>query len=292
MRIVYHIGAHCTDEGLLVKSLRRNTDRLARHGILIPDPSVYRPILRDTADTLKGLAATEQTEDVVLDAVLDGLEGQHAVFSHENFVCAPRWVFGRGPIYPQMGEKAARLRNVFPRQDVSFFMAMRDPATLVPAVFARQQHDSDFDTFLSRVDLGKLSWVPVIRDLRRQVPDAELVVWCNEDTPLIWPDLLMAICGAPEDVILDGFYDLLDTIMTEEGITRMKHYLATHPPRDLLQRRRVTAAFLDKFAMDDAIEIEMDLPGWSVGIVDTLSEHYERDLETIAGMDGVRVIVP
>ena len=66
----------------------------------------------------------------------------------------------------------------------------------------------------------------------------------------------------------------------------------SHPPSSVLQRRRVVTAFLDKFALDDAMEDEINLPGWSAELMDILSDRYEDDIEDIATIPGTRVILP
>ncbi len=54
MRIVYHLGTHCTDEERLLRCLLKNRGVLATEGIVVPGPARYRTLLRDTAMTLKG----------------------------------------------------------------------------------------------------------------------------------------------------------------------------------------------------------------------------------------------
>ena len=42
MRIVYHLGAHCTDDERLMRCLLKNRDVLSAQGIVVPGPSKYR----------------------------------------------------------------------------------------------------------------------------------------------------------------------------------------------------------------------------------------------------------
>ena len=51
-------------------------------------------------------------------------------------------------------------------------------------------------------------------------------------------------------------------------------------------------AFLDKYALEEKIEEELDLPGWDGAYVDMLTEIYEDDLEIIAAMPSVRLLTP
>ena len=55
-------------------------------------------------------------------------------------------------------------------------------------------------------------------------------------------------------------------------------------------RRRIVAAFLGKFAIDEALEEEIDLPGWTDETVEELTRRYDEDLLDIARIPGVRVI--
>ena len=38
MQIVFHLGAHCTDDGLLIRSILKNRAKLAAEGIGVPGP--------------------------------------------------------------------------------------------------------------------------------------------------------------------------------------------------------------------------------------------------------------
>ena len=57
-----------------------------------------------------------------------------------------------------------------------------------------------------------------------------------------------------------------------------------------MHRRRVCAAFLDKYARDDAVEEELDLPGWTEELVEELTEDYDDDIARIQHMPGVNLI--
>jgi hypothetical protein len=59
-----------------------------------------------------------------------------------------------------------------------------------------------------------------------------------------------------------------------------------------MQKRRVIAAFLDKFALDDEIEEELNAPGWTEADIDTMTDLYEEDMHHVARMPGVTFIAP
>jgi hypothetical protein len=95
----------------------------------------------------------------------------------------------------------------------------------------------------------------------------------------------------PEEQIAGGF-DLLATIMSKEGMTRFREYLKKHGTMSEMQTRRVIAAFLDKFALEDEIEEELDIPGWTTELVDEMTDMYDEDVHTIERIPGVQFISP
>ena len=104
--------------------------------------------------------------------------------------------------------------------------------------------------------------------------------------------MLQAVAGHSPGLQLEGSTDNLAQIMSEEGLARMRDYLASHPPQTVTQRRRIVAAFLDKYALEDAIEVELDLPGWDEEYVEGLTQLYEHDMVKLARIPGVTVIAP
>jgi hypothetical protein len=78
MRIVYHLGAHCTDEDRLVRCLLKNRAVLADQGIIVPSPTRYRKLMRDTAVQLRGATASIETQALVLEQIMDEDRGRPA----------------------------------------------------------------------------------------------------------------------------------------------------------------------------------------------------------------------
>lgn len=291
MEMVYHIGAHCTDEDRLLKSLLKNRGTLSAQGIIVPGPSRYRPVLREMLVSLRGKPATPEQQQIILDAVIDEDEAQRIVFANESFLCVPNKVLEQHMLYPMAGEKSHWLAQLFPDNPCTFFLGLRNPATFIPALFQRSK-ETDFAAFVSGVDPVRLVWSDMVRRICNANPTADVVVWCNEDTPLIWSDLLRALADCDETTELRGRYDLLATLMTEPGLKRMRAYLDSNPPVNAVQHGRVIAAFLDKYAIPEAVEEELDLPGWTPKLVDEMTERYEEDLLDIERMEGVRFLAP
>ncbi|NOX74094.1 MAG: hypothetical protein GXP03_10910 [Alphaproteobacteria bacterium] len=249
MQIVYHIGAHCTDEGHLQYCLSRNKRFLAEEKIMVPNPGHWRPILRATLETLKGGPADYATQELLLDSILTEDDPQRIIFSNNTFLCGIQRVLHNERLYPDAAEKCRKLFNVFHDQEVEFCLAVRNPATFLPACFNKTGGES-FEAYLAQADAMTLRWSEVIGRIRAELPDVPLKVWSNEDTPFIWYELIREITDHGPDTRIVGLDDFLKTIMNEEGLERMESYIKTHPPANEIQRRRILSAFLDKFEIE------------------------------------------
>lgn len=289
MHISFHIGAHCTDEDQLVKSLLKNSDTMVKEGVAVPAPSRYRQLVSNAVNTLGGQPASRDTQDVLLEAMLDTDSAERIVLSHESFMGAPQVAVDGDILYPKARDKTFALRNLFPEAKVEFFLAVRDPATWVPALHGKFK-DTPFRHFRATIEPEAFLWSEVVRDIREANPNSPITVWCNEDTPMIWPEVLHEVAGLDAQVQLIGGFDVLSRIMAREGIKRLRTYLSTHPPVNEIQRRRVLAAFLDKYVIDDQVEEELDLPGWPPELVEALTAAYDDDMLEVARMPGVTLL--
>lgn len=288
MRIVYHLGAHCTDDDRLVRCLLNNRAVLAEQGIAVPSPLRYRKLLRDTAVHLKGKAATPETQALVLDEIMEDQVADRLILSWDSFMSFPQWAI-RQSIYPFAGERVRAFSQIFPEIEAEFHMAIRNPATFLPALFEKQKV-KPYEEFMEGTDPLLLRWSDVVAQIRRENPAAPLTIWCDEDVPLIWPEVLQAVSGhAPGTALVDSD-ELLATIMAPDGLARLRNYMSSHPPEDALQRRRIVSAFLDKFALPDRVEYEFELPGWTDEMVRRMTDLYRADLSAIAAIDGVTLI--
>ncbi|NKX44859.1 hypothetical protein [Roseicyclus persicicus] len=291
MQVVFHLGAPSTDLGLLLSSLLKNRVALAREGVQVPPLGRFRAVLRDTARALRGRAATPEVQEALLEAIIDDAPVDRLVFSDPRFVCINRLVVQGAQIWPMIDRQASGLRRLFPEADVEFFIGMRNPATLIPALFTASKF-KDFREFTDAMQPRAVAWSEMLRRLRAAQPDAPVVVWCNEDTPLLWGEIMREMVDLPFEVPLDGLDDLAETIMDRTGFTRMQRYLADNPPASEMQRRRIVGAFLDRYALDAEIEEELDLPGWTPELVEEMTRAYEDDMAEIARIPGVTLLTP
>jgi len=291
MQVVIHAGAHMTDEDRLIACLHDDAATLARHGTHVPGSESYRRLLRDQMHTAQKTTLPDDARDSVMAATGTPGDTARLVLGNHGFFGTPKMSVGGARFYPAADMRLGLLDRIFGPDDIELFFGLRNPATLLPALLP----DTPFSTvteLLRGDDPAHLRWSETIARIRAALPDIPVTVWCNEDTPIVWAEVLRAMAGTDESVPLKGEFALLPEIMTKAGHQRFSAYIEARPGLTDAQKRRVVMAFLDKFADESAIEEELDVPEWGPGMVETLSALYDEDVTEIAGMDGVRMILP
>ncbi len=291
MQVVIHAGAHITDEDRLVNCLVANRDALAEIGTNVPVPSSYRKLIRDLMHTAKRAGLSDETRDVVMDSILHGAAVDRLVVSNAGFFGTPKMAVSAGVLYGAAEERLAFLRRIFQGDQVELFLAICNPATYLPAMYPFSTMDS-FDEFMRGLDPRSVRWSEMISRLRDAYPDMPITVWCNEDLPLIWSEVIREMAGMHPAATFEGEFTLLEEIMSKKGMDRFSTYLKSHPGMTEFQKRRVVSAFLDKFARDEAIEEELDIPGWDNEMIDQLTEIYDEDLYKIQAIPAINLITP
>ncbi|CUH69686.1 hypothetical protein TL5118_03656 [Thalassovita autumnalis] len=292
MQVVLHAGAHNTDDDRLVRCLLKNRDSFFKRGIAVPRPTAYRRLIRDVLQAMEKGPLAPDARETLLEEILDGADHpERILFSNEHFFSVPKVAINKGVIYPGAERKLTRFCEIFERDEVELFLAIRNPATFFPAVYAQSPTD-DFLDFMGGADPRDVRWSELITRLREAVPQAQIHVWCNEDSPLLWAQLVREMAALEHNEKIIGGFDLLSEIMNKEGMKRFRGYLKEHPNMNEMQKRRVIAAFLDKFALEDELEEEVDLPGWTEDMVDSLTELYDEDVFQISRLPGVTMIEP
>lgn len=291
MQLAIHTGAHFTEEERLMKCLLRNKSAFSKQGIAVPGPSKYRRLLKQTLDALKTTQAAEGARDVLLDAIMDDENADRLTLSNAHFFGAPRAAVRNGVMYPAAAERMKQIRNLFPHDEIEMFMALRNPASLLPAMYEQSPRTS-ISGYLGVNDPCDIRWSDTLYSIRNAVPDVSITVWCSEDTPLIWSQIVREIAGLELSQEIDGEFDLLREIMSPEGMMRFESYLKSHPDMTEMQKRRVISAFLDKFALDEEIEEELNVAGWDDQLMDDMTDVYDEDMLEVQRIPGVTLIAP
>ncbi|SFL39511.1 hypothetical protein [Shimia haliotis] len=290
MKLVQHIGAHFTDENKLVKSLVKNAGQLAEHGVIVPEPRTYRRQIRDIMDNVDVYPIVPEHRASLLRGMIGDRLPDRVVLSNSNFFGVPRGAVRDNRMYPNAVERLRDFAKIFDQEDIEVFISIRDPATFLPALVKGSTEPLEVVTGGSAPTA--LRWSELIMRVRQALPDVPVTVWCNEDTPLIWEEVLREFAGFDPGMPINGGSDLLRTIMSTEGFKRYNSYLAQHPDMTEMQKRRVIAVFLDKFAIEDEVEEELDLPGWNEDFMNAMSDIYDEDVFMIERIPGVTLITP
>ncbi|EDM69457.1 hypothetical protein RAZWK3B_12432 [Roseobacter sp. AzwK-3b] len=291
MKVVLHAGAHVTDEDLLVRCLTDNADLLAGHGTLAPHPVTYRKLLRDILQDMQQGRGPAEARKSLLDAIGLNATTERLILSNPGLFGTPKMAASAGILYSAAEERLAALDTILAGAELELFIAIRNPATFLPAIF-RQSPVASFSELMRGKKPETVRWSEMIIRVRTAFPDMPITLWCNEDTPLIWAEVVRELAGLDPTASFEGEFLLLSRIMSEVGMKRFHTYLESHPGMTEVQKRRVIAAFLDKFAEEEAIEEELDLPGWTDDLVDRLSDLYDEDVYNIQRIPGVQVITP
>jgi len=293
MQVILHIGAHFTDDDGLLKSLGKNRTFLAERGVSIPKPRSYRRQIRDVLHDVRSVPLEANARETVLGKMKDPAisEPDRIILSNSNFLGVPRLAVRNDRFYPAAADRLQDFASLFNCDDLEIFIAIRDPATFLPAILTGSPDDT-LDEVIEGSNPLSLRWSEMIARIRDAVPNASVTVWCNEDTPLIWEQVMREMAGLEATQSLEGSDDLLSGIMSSEGLARFGEYVVQHPNMTEVQKRRVIAAFMDKFALEDEVEEELDIPGWTEEYIDALTEAYDDDVYEISRMPGVTLISP
>ncbi len=291
MQIAYHIGANCTDGERLLKSVLRNASALLEQDIIVPGPSKYRRLLRETIQSLKGASPKPGTRDILLDAIVDEDNISRLVLSNDNFISIPKRAFDNGAFYPQIEGKVRGLLRLFPDDQISFFIGIRHPAGFLQEV-AKLAEEPRLRDFLGQLSPLELRWSGVIDRIRRAAPRARVVVWCNEDTPIIWEDLIRLLSGVGPETPLAGTLDMVSRIITRDGLAALQTELPKIGPSDRIARHEAIADAIETHGNAAAMEDEVVFPEMGTRLIEAMTEIYDEDIALIDDMEGVELILP
>lgn len=291
MHIVLHTGAHFTEEDRLMKCLLRNKQDFAQRGVAVPGPGRYRMLIRDTLSALNLSEPSEEAREVLLDAILDQQDADRMILSNAHFFGAPRSAVRHGQLYPRAIEKLGQFLELFPDDTVEMFVALKNPAIFLPEAFGQSPRDHIVG-FMGGGPPDEILWSNMLIKIRRAYPQVQITTWCNEDAPLIWAQIIREMAGLPEGERIIGGFDLLSSIMSREGMLRFRAYLHDKPDLPEPHKRKIMAAFLDKYVLDEMLDEELDLPGWTDDLVEDMTDAYDDDMARVASLPGVTLLTP
>lgn len=275
----------------MVKCLLRNKELLSSRGVAVPGPKRYRKLLRDFIIAMQDAPPAPDAREILLDVILDEARADRVVLSTAHLFGVPHAILRDGIMYPRAPRRLSDLASVFAQDQIEVFMGIRNPATFLPACLEQSKQDT-MAAFLKGADPRNIRWSETLRRMRQAAPEVAITVWCNEDAPLLWSQIVREMGSLEHGDHVIGGFDLLADIMTKEGMARFISYLKSKPNMSEIQLRRVVAAFMEKFAVEEALEEEVDVPEWNADLVEELTDIYDEDVLNLARIPGINLISP
>lgn len=291
MKAAFYLGTHGTEPERTVRALMDNRAWMLDNGIEPIPPSRHRGLLEEALAALSGGPATHEMEDVLLDSILDGDEPRRIIISQPALIGVPARCLAEPGFFAAAGPKMVAAANLFPSAEAEFFMALRNPATLIPFLLDRMD-PKRADQLMSGRNPEEMRWAPAIRQILQSIGRRRLVLWCHEDTPLIWPEVLRRLAGIPADVPLRAGLSALADVLTEEGMVELRAALKNAPKLTIDSRRDIFSDMLHRHARPEAIDATITTPGWTQDRVDRMTAAYDDDVAQIAALPGVEFIAP
>ncbi|MGJ8624079.1 MAG: hypothetical protein ACSHW1_15070 [Yoonia sp.] len=288
MQIAFHIGANSTDEDRLLKSILRNVDALLQQGIAVPGPGKYRALIRQTIQGLEGQRPAPDTREILLDAILEDDQAKRLVLTNDNFIAVPKRAFDNATFYPQAEAKIAGLCRLFPEDELSFFLSIRHPASFLQDMALRSEVPN-LGSYLGAFSPLDVQWSALVYRMKRIAPHCAFYVWCTEDSPLIWEDLIRLQSGIADDTPIIGKFDVLSRIISKAGQEKLK---ALPSDADRIARHEALAQIMEENILPDKADEAIHLPELTPAMIAEMSDIYEEDIEALSNMAGVEMILP
>ncbi len=289
MQVIVHCGAHATEEDRLLKTLLRNKSVYSATRTAVPGPGKYRPLLRECFDAMDEEALLPDAKEALWDAILDEEDAQRVILSNPHFWGSPRMALTDNRLYPAAEQRMSLMQRLFQDDELQLHLTLRNPVGFIPALL-HNASPQRIHELRHGCDPTQVRWSDLLIRLRQHVPSIPITVWCYEDLPLIWANVLRTMGGLEDGVRVHGGMDFLASVMTREGMQRLRGYLNSHSEMPEPHKRRVYAAFLDKYVLDEALEEELDMPEWNEALIDDATQIYEQDLEVIENLQGVTLL--
>ena len=172
MQIVYHIGAHCTDQDVLHASLVKNKTALVQKQAALPHPHKYRNVIRDNQQAMAQRARPDMSGEEPLADILGDPDADWMILT-------------KGVNFDALAmEKLQAFGTLFQSHDIELSICMREPGTFIPAAHGKS-HGRSFQRFVAGTASTVVQWSGLIHRMRTVLPRAKITARCNEDTPFV-----------------------------------------------------------------------------------------------------------
>jgi len=293
MDILLHAGAHPTDNDTLMVSMNNNKPALDRCQVAVPDPVLYRRSLRQAMRQIEGAQFTDELRDMLYDSICGDQppDTLAMVLSVPMLFAPPAQTVAQGVFFPQAVEKLRSAVEVFKNDRIKLFFAIRNPATYLAALMKTCDSNN-----LSAVTGGSapetLRWSELFLRLQAHFMDMEITVWCYEDSPFVWQDVIRAVGQVPPNIAIKDTYCLYLHLLSDVGQARFVAYMNKNTNLSAEKKREVMFAFAEKFGRPEIMDQDVSITGLTQEEVDFLTGLYEDDLAKITEIPNVRLIFP
>lgn len=291
MQVAIHFGTHGTEPERMIRTLMENRDWLLANGVEVVPPGRYKGVLDKSLTSLRGGEASPAMEEVIYDALLESDNVRRMVISQASLIGAPvRCLTDKG-LFPQAGPRMRAVAGLFPSAEVEVSLAIQNPALQIPHLLSRLP-DPPGVRALAGCDPRSLRWGPAMQRIVDSMQGRRVIVWCYEDTPLVWPEAVRRIARMPADVPLKSGLAVLGDLLPPAGMVELREALTRAGPLTVAARRAIFAEMLGRHARPESIQQEILIPGWTQDLVDEITDAYEEDVAMIAALPGVEFLGP
>lgn len=285
MRLILHLGAYGTDNGLIAGWLARNRAALAAQGVCAPPPRTFVRLISQALDEER-----ERDPRTREEAVLRALGASGA--RRWMVVSAPGLLGGvddalsaQGFYVKDVARRMHGLKTLFPRCEITLLLAIRNARACLPSLLPAEPQDQV--AVLQAVRGDALPWAQLVAALQRALPEARRVVWRHEHLARVWPDVLANLVGPARSLPPAGLLEFAALGMNAEARLRLQRYLLATTPVTAGQLRRVARVFAAQYGQVARPEPAADLAAWVHVELERLDQGYATEWADIAGQSGV-----
>ena len=120
------------------------------------------------------------------------------ILSEENIVGIPYELTRIPGIYPMAGKRLATLKALFPDAKFEFYFSLRSYDTFYRSMYSevlRNRGFIPFEEFYDPARFAENSWVQMLEEVLRHIPEENVILWKFEDFRAVMPQALQRLSG-------------------------------------------------------------------------------------------------
>lgn len=287
MRLILHLGAQGTDDGVIAAWMAENRAHFAANGLCAPAPDAFLQAISAALDDAKADPKTRE-ESVLRGLGASGARRWLSVSAPGLLGAASDILTPEGFYVRDVARRLHGLGTLFSRCEVTLLLAIRSASGFLPAVLP--DAPEALAERLSHLGGDTLPWAQLVRTIRRQIPQARLVVWRHEDFESQWPRILSLMAGPVTNAPPAGLLRIAARGLSAQAQLRLQRYCAANPPASFGHLRRVVESFGAHYGLSQPPNTEAPLPAWALREFARLDQGYATEWADIVGQTDVRAL--